>query len=197
MKVLLDGSALDVADPTLGCALDSALEAAGGRLIIDAVADGVRVSPEDLASPPDRSPYASEIEFMSADPIALMKVTLCEAADSLNQITEWQLDAGKAIQEGDLESAMPIISRLLEGWGAVRTTVEVVVDGGLLQPGNAVDSLQPLIDDLAALLVRFKGRIEDHDWSGVADVLSYELGDRADSWRRWMMELATSLETVG
>ncbi len=197
MKVMLDGSTLDVAEQTLGCALTSALEAAGDRLIIEAVADGVRVPPEDLATPPERSPYASEIEFMSADPLALMKVTLYEAADSLEQIAAWQSEAGEQIQAGDLESAMPIITDLLGGWGAVRTTVELIVQGGLLPPSEAAESLQPLVDDLAQLLGQLKGALEKQDWSSVADVLAYDLGERANSWRLWLGDAAGSLEKVG
>lgn len=193
MKVILDGSALDVSDPTLGCALTTALEAVGDRLIIEAVADGVRVSPEDLAEPPERSPYANEIEFLSADPIALMKVTLHEAADTLEQVASWQREAGELIQAGDLESAMPIITNVLEGWGAVRTTVELVVEGGMLPQQDTSESLQPLVDDLVSLLVRFKESIKGQDWSGAADVLVYDLGDRTASWRTWLTESASSL----
>ena len=196
MKVMLDGSALDVADQTLGCALTSALEAAGDRLIIEAIADGVRVPEEDLATPPERSPYASEIKFLSADPLALMKVTLGEAADSLEHIVRWQSEAGEQIQAGDLESAMPIIGRLLKGWGAVRTTVELIVEGGLLSHSQATTSLQPLVDDLATLLRLLKESIEGQDWSSVSDVLIYDLEEQADSWRQWLGDAAGSLEKV-
>jgi hypothetical protein len=197
MKVTLDGATLEVGDQTLSGALSSALEAAGDRLIIDAVADGERVSPEDLTTPPDRSPYAGEIEFTSADPIALMKVTVGEAVDSIDQIEQWQREAGEQMQAGDLERALPIIASVLGGWGALRTTVELVVQGGLMPPSLAEESLNSLVGDLAELLGELKASIERQDWSSVSDTLAYDLDDRADAWRDWLLNAADSLEKVG
>lgn len=193
MKATIDGRPLEGAGETLSSALAAALDNASGRLIVEALADGTPVPREHLESPPDRAPYAELIEFVTAEPLALIKMTLYEAADELDEVLDQQGKAGELVQSGQVENAMPLTAQVIEGWQRVRHAVELAAGTGLLDPDQVGGELTTLTCDLAALLVELRKALETQDWVGVSDILAYDLGDQARSWRTWLSSSAEAL----
>src|SRR5690606_18276393 len=78
MKVFLDGEELAVDGGGLGTALAAGTTASEerGRIIVEVWVDGDPAPEADLSDPPDRSPYASEIRLVSAEPKALVRTVL-------------------------------------------------------------------------------------------------------------------------
>jgi hypothetical protein len=58
---------------------------------------------------------------------------------------------------------------------------------------NGTDTLVELIGALAGKLEEVKRSLASQDWSGLADVLAYDLSEQAQRWRQVMVSLADSL----
>ncbi len=186
MRVILDGQELAQAGSTLESALRAAIEGAGERLVIEATADGASVPMEHLENPPSDDPYAEKLEFVTADPVALLQVTMGEASDHLVTIREHQDAAADAIITGEVNEALPAIRDALEGWTSIRAAIELVINA--LAGSGVLDSQELLESSLAGLaqeLAALRDALASQEWSSVADSLEGELAEQAEQWGEW------------
>lgn len=183
MQVYLDGTRLAVPGDTLGEAIDAALAIAGNRMVVEALADGRPVPLEHFDSPPATSPYATELRFRSADPEAIARVALHEAADTLDQVRQIQAEAANQVRAGHVDQALRTLAGALEGWSQVRSAVELMSksDLPLAQTRRGADeSLDVQLKGLAAALSELRRTIAEADWSALGDVLAYDMEERAE-----------------
>ena len=182
MQVYLDGTPLPVEGDTLAVAIDAALAKAGDRMVVEALADGQPVPLEHFDSPPETSPYATELRFRSADREAITRVALHEAADTLDQVRAIQADAADQVRAGNVDQALRTLAGALEGWAQVRSAIELMSQSDLplakSREGGG-ESLDTQLQGLAAALTELRRTIADADWSALGDVLAYDLQDRA------------------
>ncbi len=204
MLVYLDGRALSVSEATLGAAIDAALEGAGDRMIVEAMADGVVVDGADLEAPPERSPYAGEIRFRSADRASMARVTLHEAADALEDVRRKQAQAADQVRSGRVEEGMRTLGEALEGWGSVRSAVEMMLGTGLIRAGvtdegggGIAGPFVGVMGKLAASLTEVKRSIAEADWTGLGDAVAYDLEEQARAVSAWLREMAASKQEDG
>lgn len=201
MHVLLDGEEIRIEKPTIAAALEAAKREAEkrNRVVIEASMDGAPIADAWLECPPTEPRPGSEVRFVSADPLSLVRVTFLEIAEELKGAIGHQEAAARAVQTGRLDEAMPKVSAALSVWQNVR---EGVINGATLlgmdlgamrAPAVGNDPSQTVgqhIDGLARALGELKRAIGAADWPGVADVLAYDLGDQAKRWQVVMNALA-------
>lgn len=192
MRIYLDDQLIDDAGTTLGKALETAAAKAGDRLLIGLTADGAPVSDQHLADPPLTEPFAAELRFTSADPVSLVRVTLLEAADSLEASKEKQAAIAQQIQLGELSRAMPELSNVLDIWQQVEQciTLSRQVNGIELGHVNGEATFEQLAAHLSTRLGEIRDAINARDLASLADILAYDMDAQADAWTGVLRDLA-------
>ena len=187
MRATLDGRELKLDRPTLAAALSAGVQAAeaGGRVIVEAGADGRPLTDGEISQPPDIPGSVLELALTSADPRALVSQTLREAASALAGARDQQVAAGRCIQRGEFDAAMPLIQEAVGTWGAARTALSrgadlLRIEVGDLAPGGR--GVETMASELAVRLESLKAAMTRQDWSALGDVLAYELTEQADAW---------------
>ncbi len=189
MRVFLDGEQIDVSPPTVAGAIDAARSRseAAGRIIIEALADGAPLDDDVLGNPPHDAAGYQELRFTSTPPGPFIRVTVLDAAESLDQVKRDQAEAARAIQTGRRADAVEPLRRVLEGWALVRDVLDKSQQ--LCGLGAAEIDLpngekgQRLVDDLAEKLGEIRAAFQRDDWADAGDVLAYEMPEQADRWR--------------
>ncbi|MFN0131866.1 MAG: hypothetical protein ACKVW3_04945 [Phycisphaerales bacterium] len=203
MRVYLDDQLVTEAAATFADAVRAAVEAASasGRLIIEAKVDGAMVEAAVLESPPARS-LGAEAVFRAIDRGELVANALAEASEVLRVVSLDQTNAAELIQTGRVADALPRLSSALAGWQAVKDTVQSCVDAVDLPrdrlaiartDGSGIMTLTDLASSLAERLSELKRALGSDDWSAVADVLAYDMGEQADRWAKLLDQLVVLL----
>jgi hypothetical protein len=204
MQTFLDNKLLGPQHDTFAAALKAAADEAArtGRVIVEAMLDGAAVADDILERPPEQ-PIGRELRLTSVQPRALVRVTLMDAADALEAARQEQHRSADLIQTGKVDEALPPLSAAIQTWQAVRDAVEK--SAALLRipldeislPGGAsgTDTLIELIGALAGRLEEVKRSLAAEDWSALADVLAYDLGEQVDRWKLVLVSLSDSLRT--
>lgn len=204
MKIFVDEQEAAAPAATLGAALETARQVADqrGRVIVEVWADGERIGDDDLADPPTFAPYADEIRMVTASPEALVVSTLLDAADALEQIQTIQTAAARALQTGAVSGAMASFGEALGVWEAVRRSVgegcallgrspaDLLGEGGA---ATLTDASRALAADLTAL----RDFAKSEDWTSAADILEFDLAERAGAWQDILRRLAGAIRSEG
>jgi hypothetical protein len=202
MDVYLDDRPLKP-QTTLAAALRSGVDEAArsGRVIVEVMLDGEAMADSLLDDPPEE-PVGTEVRLTSVEPRALVRVTLLDAAEALEKAAKDQGKSAELIQIGKIEEGMAPLSAALETWQVVREAVEKAA--GLVHlpleemefPGGArgPDRLLELIAGLTRKLEEVKRTLGVQDWSGLADVLAYDLTEEAQRWTAMLRALAEGLK---
>lgn len=199
MQVLLDGEQIVVDRATIAAALEAGKQAAERRhrVVVEAKVDGRTMSEQELATPTDTPTPGALVEFVSAEPHALVRVTLLELIPMLTEAASRQDQAASLITTGKLKEGLEKLGTAFEVWNAVQRAV----GDGLQLLGLEVGEVEVLIDGestavasyierLAAGLNEVKRALSAQDLSGLADVLQYDLKDEAVRWQGLLTALA-------
>lgn len=202
MRVFLDGQPLPLERATMASALAAASEAAQarGRVVVEVHVDGTVVSDTILSDPPDEA-LGSEMKIISVEPRLLVRETLLDAADALDKAGQEQTDAAGEIQSGRVEGAMPLLQSAILKWQAVRDAVEksaslldIPLDSRIAGANGSGDrNLGQVVDGLAASLTEVRRTLESEDWSGLADLLAYDMSEQVRDWQDMLRSLAEGL----
>ncbi|MEL6498562.1 MAG: hypothetical protein AAF937_07460 [Planctomycetota bacterium] len=191
MRVLLDGSEIQSAEPTLAGAIDAGRTAAeaAGRAIIEVAIDGRPVVGDQLESPSAEPLDAREVALTSTDPVSLVRTTLLDAAEALESSRPEHAVIAEALQAGDSSDALTRLSATLQVWQAAQ---DVLTRGWMLlgrDPGSLdvpegaeAESVQHMVGALAEQLREIKRALGDQDLAAVADVVGYELAPMSEHW---------------
>lgn len=200
MHVLLDDKTVPVEEATFAAAMDAGRREAErrGRVLVEVRVDGQPAPENWLDAPEAEQCRPSEVRFVSADPVSLVRVTLLEVADALEKSRSVQQRAAELIQEGRLDLAMNPLAEAVGAWSNVQ---QAVSNGaallGLDPPALEAATGRPLgtmIEDLADHLRRLKAAIQGEDWTTVADILGYDMDDRCVSWGEAIRGLAANID---
>lgn len=186
MKATLDGQELTLARPTLAGALEAASHEARarGRIVIEVCLDGSPVDPSSIDTPSETALEGELLAMTTTDPRSLVRVTLFDAADAMDNAREEHGACAAMIHKGDVARAMQALGQVLATWQAVR---EAVVQGGLavgrplesfVAEGHLVQRTEALSKHLDAL----KRAVGDGDLPSVADILEDDLHAEAGRW---------------
>lgn len=205
MKVFVDQDEIQVERPSIAAAIGAACLTAQerGRVVVEALLDGQAMPPDLLDHPPDDPRPDAEIRFVTAEPRSLVAVTLLDAAEVLTAARGDQHNAARAVQAGDIEGGLRHLSGALAVWDQVRTVVDqgaalLGLDLASLKPGPSGDrSVADQAESLAVQLAEVKRTITAKDWSGLADVLEYELDGQANAWSEVLTGMARAIRKEG
>lgn len=202
MRAFLDDKPLTFDRKTFAGALRAAVAAAEGRgrVIVDVLLDGTTVGDEVLSDPPDVA-MGDELRLVSAEPKALVRVTLTEAADALARGAAAQTRAAELIQAGRVKDAFAPLGEVVQTWHNVHEAVSrgtdllnMNIDGErvALEGGRSV-RVSEAAAELARCLEELKRSLSLEDWPALSDVLAFDLADQARVWRAVLVHLAERL----
>lgn len=202
MQVLLDGQRIEVKRTTLAAALEAGRTLAGerNRVVVEARVDGRELRQDEFDSAAGDLEDDSVIELISAEPIALVRLTLLELVPMLQGAAEAQQRAADHIHAGRLKEGLEALGGAFEVWNGVQRAV----GDGLQLLGLELDQVEVLIDGestpvsafvqtLSRHLNEVKRSLQVQDYSALGDVLSYDLKDES---ARWQLLLEALAETV-
>jgi hypothetical protein len=200
MKVVVDNlvltdAAASVADGLSAARLDAQRR---GRVVVEAVLDGETLPDSALSDPSSAPTGAKELRFVTANPAELVGSTLRGVASLITDLKTDQAAAADLLMGGQVSEAMDRLHAALRAWGTIR---DAVVDGTTLLglqaesisvpgKGGSEGPLSDRIRKLADCLHEVKRSIGAEDWSGLSDVLGYEMQDQADEWEASLAGLA-------
>jgi len=198
MRVYLDDEELHPAQGTLADGLHVALDAARaqGRIIIEAKADDDPIADEDLDHPPDDPTYCDELRFVSAEPRSLVRVTMLDAADALEQTRGVCERASEMLQTGQTAEALRELGDTLGAWESARRVVQegcalLSID---IESDEGLGAGAPeMIETLSTNLEEIKRTVATQDWAALADLLAFDLDEQAAQWRDIMVRIADSV----
>ncbi len=138
MRVMLDDTPLEVARPTLACAIETGIEQArsAGRIVIEIALDGEALTDEQLGSPSEEEMPGAEVALKTAEPIALVRTTLMESRDALADAIHMQKQAAAMIHAGQAREAMDSLGEALGLWQAVQQVVQQTTTMVNISPEN-------------------------------------------------------------
>lgn len=193
MRVLLDDLPLLLPPgaATLEGALDAARAAASsrGRIITEVWADGEALSGDALGAL-DRS--ALEVRLTSESPLDLVRATLLDAAEALEDVREAQRLAADLINAGEPDKAAARLSDAIHAWEDIRTALD---SGGRLLGRDlaAEPEIEALIADLTTRLGSIQALLRVSDWAALADELAFDMDEHASRWRAGLIGLSGML----
>lgn len=199
MQVLLDGSAVTIERPTIRSALDAARAAASsrGRVIVEARIDGHPLGEEELAAPSDQELLGASLDFITAEPASLVRVTLLELVPLLDEARACQQTAADHVSSGKLPEAFESLTRAFEVWEGVRQAVGngsellgIELDAVSVSHNGRSCTLAQCAESLAQDLSEVKRSLSAQDLPGLSDVLSYELDEQTGLWQAALRSLA-------
>jgi hypothetical protein len=200
MRVYLDETLVGEEQPSLDLALRAGASAAEarGRIVIEANADGVSLTDEQLAGLAGDCASIREVHLRTSDPYALVQVTLLDACEALGQARIMQTAAADLIQAGKPDQAMPKLQEALATWQAICDVVEksakvlrINLDAlSLPDASGEPQVVGKLFGELTDRLVDVKRGVVHEDWAALADTLAYDLDAQANSWNAMLRALA-------
>lgn len=205
MRLLLDNQEISLDRPSLAAAIAAGVAAAEsqGRIIVEASLDGTSLDDDSLSSPSDKTMESGEVRLVSAEPRSLVRVTLLDAADALDEALKSQNICAEAIQTGQVQDALEPLRDALGIWDTIR---EVVVKSAKLMAieldqiqdpgaeGEQGATITHLTDALGEHLGEVKRCLGVQDWAALADVLAYDLADEVARWKRLLQMMAGSIQ---
>ncbi len=198
MRLFLDDRPLEAEDTTLAAALDAARAKAeaGGRIIVEVLADGAPAPESDLQDPSGvtRRPYAGEVRFVSETPRGLVAGALRDASQAIAMVQDKQREAAEQIHRGDAESSVALLGDAVTLWQMVRRALDE--SGRIL--GMALEGdrgIAPLAEELAGRLTAIRAALASQDWAALADELDDEMDAHAERWRGALVDLAARVSS--
>ncbi len=196
MELLLDGERLSLAagTETLAQALRLGIETARSRglMVVEATADG-----QPLDESVMERGTAATLSLRTAHPGKLARETLLQAAETMETVRAHQQKCGEALGKGDESGGIDHLRVALEGWQMVRDVIDqtralvgkdwkdVVVFG---THGEA--TVDHAIEQLAIALKAIKATSEAQDWSGLSDIVMYDMDALAEVFVSLLRALA-------
>jgi hypothetical protein len=191
MRVVMDGTELEVSGSSLRDALAAATAAASqrGRVIVDVEADGARVPDEQLVNPSDEAMAAAELQLTSAEPRALVETALGDAADAVDTLPADQRALADRIESGDVQAALGDLGGILQVWQAAHDSVHqgaallgMDLDTLRIETASGPATASERISALARSLEEVRRSVAERDWTALGDALRYDLEDSARAW---------------
>jgi hypothetical protein len=205
MQVLLDGHPLHIARQSLAGALQAAAANAQsqGRIIIEAKADGISLSDENLTDPSDEPSTIRELKFTSADPRRLASTSLTDASTALELARVQQASAAELIQAGQPEEALRSLHVALSTWQSVRdvvqssaTVLSLDLDTLVLSDSDDPKTFGDATRELSSHLANLKNSLEAMDWSATTDIVGYDLDAQVGTWKGLLTALANHVDEM-
>lgn len=198
MKVYLDNEPMELDSSSLRAAFGSAVELANGRgrVIVDVLIDGAPVPGDMIADPPDEPMAGDELRFTSAEPRAMVRETLLDAVEALDQVVVHQQEVAELVMAGKIEAVRASLESVVGIWQAVVLAIqrgsellEIELDAMRVEG----EPLSVRISGLSERLGEVIRAVDRQDWSALADTLAFDMCEQAGAWQTMLRDLAQSI----
>jgi hypothetical protein len=192
---MLDRETCDIAPESVGEAIaaGAALARDRGRLVVEVYVDGERWSDECFDQPQRLGANAHEVALVSAHAGEMVRQTILDAAEALDDIEALQREAAGLIQSGAMAGAMERLGSALELW----TMVQRAAGTGSQLAGVPLDHVRTAgstmsegIASLNARLESMRESLSNRDPVALSDTLLYDLPEVVQTWRGLLRALA-------
>ncbi|MBK7404041.1 MAG: hypothetical protein IPJ41_05280 [Phycisphaerales bacterium] len=144
-----------------------------------------------------RQHSCEEVHLTSAEPCEFVRVTLLDARDALDRARADQIAAADAVEAGRAQEAFGLVESSLGLWQAARQALDqgaqlVGLDLSTL-PADLGEILPGAVESLARCLEEVRRCVGAQDWSGLSDLLRYDLDELARTWQRVLERVADHL----
>lgn len=193
MRVTLDGLEIPGGAASLGEAMEDVRRRAEeqGRILVEALGDGIALE-AGLLEDPSRAGTYGTLEFISADPRALVGDALREAAGLLGGVRQEQGAVVMAIDGAETDTARKRLESVLGVWATCIATVRdgcAMLGVDLRAPIEGIGSPQRHIGALVASLEEIRRCLGAEDWAGLGDVVGEDLEERSGEWEALLQGL--------
>ncbi len=177
MQAFLDDASLPLERPTFAAAIAAGARAARarGRTVSQVWLDGAPVGAAIIQNPPEAA-LGREVRMVSAGegPAAGLE----GARASLERAAAAQSLAAELIQTARLDEALKPLADAIESWQRVQAEVsrELAWAAGL-------EAFNAMLGALSDTLREVQRSLRDQDWSGLSDVLAFDMKEQAAGWR--------------
>ncbi|MCC7389662.1 MAG: hypothetical protein IT431_12935 [Phycisphaerales bacterium] len=199
MRIILDETTLPETPVTLAEGLAAALHRARAmdRVIVDILADGRAIGADELDDQGAMARPCDELRLTTAEPRAFVRVTLQDAADALDGARDEQRRAAELVEAGSTTEAYQALERALGLWQAARQTLDqgsqlLGLDLSVL-PFGSTDELPEAIAMLGSGLEEVRRSVTAQDWSGLTDILLYDLDELVGRWQALLRAVAAHI----
>lgn len=206
MQVLIDGTPLFHSASTFTDILDAArIEARRqGRVIVGIEVGGSPWAPGATDGPAADQLEGKDVNMVTDDPRVLVRRTLLDAAELLKATGPRHHETAMLIQSGKLGEGMQQLGRTISAWESARAAINqsaallgISIEDLLSTPDTdrqtlhlRIQSSSESIQQLEGSLHEVKRAVKDRDWSGLADVLEYEMPGICVAWERLLTAAA-------
>lgn len=179
MQVYVDGELVDEAGTTLSAALENALLAREGHLIVEAEADGEPVPQAHFADPPETSPYAGELRLRTARASVLIREILLDISEMLESLPQLQQRCAELFQEGRFQDTIEPLQEVFGCWDSISRACWMSAQTCPELVERVTPGLETIGPDLTRHLEEVRDAMSAEDFTTVADLLMDELGEDA------------------
>ncbi|MGE3108033.1 MAG: hypothetical protein AB7G11_00150 [Phycisphaerales bacterium] len=207
MKVTIDGKPLRIgAGENFGVVLGAARAEAGarGRMVVGVAVDGRWLPAEEIEALESSGVDAQTVSIETESPAELIQSALLDAADLLRSTDGPRESAVRHIRGGRLGDAMRDVATASAEWERARRAVDdaagvlgvssAALLGGSSGGEHSAGDAARLASSLASCLSEIARCVRDADWSGLSDVLEFDLAEQTSEWCERLMSAA---ERVG
>lgn len=203
MKAWIDGQPFSATGETCAEVLEAARvhAAATGRVVVSVEVDGEEFVGDAIGSLAFRLAASASVRMTTESPRVLVREALMDAAGLLRQTDGPREEAIKHIRGGRLADALRSIESVARTWEQVRGAAEqsaellgVEVRELLAGPITNNEASGNPASALAICLSELKRCVEHADWSGLADVMEYDLAEETVEWFERLVAAAGRLE---
>ena len=210
MDVLIDGKPFTAECDTYTSVLDAArLHAAtNGRLVVGVEVNGRLLSGDEVSSLYHAEHFGTaKIRLTTERPEALVHSALVDASEILRSTDGPRDSAVRHIRGARMGDALRDIEIVSKQWQRVRETVDQAAELlGVSVPtlmGNRAAGPRPAsagvspTETLGVCLTELARCVRDADWSGLADVLEFDLAEQTTEWFDHLMSAAGRIAKAG
>lgn len=199
MKIYFDDKPMTETADTLADAIAAARDRASSleRVVVDIIADGTPLAPGQLDDDEVLGRSFAEVRLTSAEPRTFVRVTMCDAAEALEQAREDQKQAAEHLEAGRAEDGYASLEQAIGTWQAARQSLD---QGAQLlgldlstMPLADPETLPTAIEQLTSGLAEVRRCVQGQDRAGLSDVLLYDLDDLAVRWQSLLREVAACI----
>lgn len=203
MKATLDGTSIQVDPPTLAAAIAAGAKAAEsqGRIIVEVKADGVALASEALSNPSVEPGECRDVAMISADPRALVRVSLLDGVEALVSLKPLHGAVADALSAGNLQLGLDQLREVLNTWQALQNLLEhsralLGVDLATVALPEGEAGFDARAAEFVAYTRAIRDAVSNQDWSALSDTVGYDLDAAADAWSILLQSLANHVQQM-
>lgn len=195
MRIMLDDTDCSLSAGSVGEAIMAGAEIAEsrGRLVVEIYVDGEKLTDESLGEEQRLASGADEVRLVSVEPHEMVRQTLLDSVELLEQLDQTQRNAAERLQTSDEAGGFEMLGDAVEMWSIVqRATLQSaqLLEMDLQSISTSDTSMTEGIHLLNRHLGALRDALQQRDPVGVSDALLYEMPPVIETWKGLLRTMA-------